>query len=215
MRGNKIKGIVFVVTVLSVVFTSVVSARIIPVAEQAKTNAEPYEHTDVIFENVDGDWELNLPGNSAPSTAATADGMTIPAFDKGKPNENAVPNEHSPAIGEGWVLTVPPNPAGVDSIGPTSLTVNGTTIPAFGKPNDNAKPYDHSPAIGPGWVLTVPPNPAEFDIVELDVSFDFGGVQEDLGPLEMSFESMTVTATPEPSMLILFGLGTFLVRRKR
>ena len=152
MMRNKTKGLVFVVTVLSVVFTSVVSARIIPVAGQAKTNAEPYEHTDVIFENVDGDWELNLPDNSAPSTAATADGMTIPAFDKGKPNENAIPYEHSPAIGEGWVLTVPPNPPGLDSNELTSLTVNETTIPAFGKgkPNENAVPYDHSPAIGPG-----------------------------------------------------------------
>ena len=112
MKRNKIKGIICVVTVLSVVFTTGVSATIIPAAEQAKANAEPYEHTDVITVN----WELNLPDNSAPLTVPTANGTTIPAFDKGKPNDNAKPDVHSPAIDIGWILTVPPNPPGVDSI---------------------------------------------------------------------------------------------------
>ena len=34
-----------------------------------------------------------------------------------KPNGNAEPDEHSSAIGPGWVLTVSPSHTGVDSIG--------------------------------------------------------------------------------------------------
>ena len=171
MKRNKINGVIFVVTILSFVFTTGVSARIIPAAEQAKTNAEPYLHTVVI----DASWELNLPDNSVPPTVPTANGKTIPALDKGKPNEHATPYEHSPAVGPGWVLTVPPNPTGVDTIGiDTSFGLGGTVLEPL------------------------------------------GGIQYDItGQLEVPFESSSITVVPEPSMLILFSLGTFLVRRKR
>jgi len=39
----------FVVVILGYVFTPLVSGKIIPAAKQAKTNAEPYLHTDVII----------------------------------------------------------------------------------------------------------------------------------------------------------------------
>ena len=134
MKRSKIYIRVFVVTILGLLCVTTVSGRIIPVAPQAKDNAEPYEHTDVITVNVDANWELNLPDNSAPPTVPTANGTTIPAFDMGKPNDNAKPDEHSSAIGSGWILTVPPNPTGVDSIGiDTFFGLGGTVLEPLGE----------------------------------------------------------------------------------
>lgn len=81
-------------------------------------------------------------------------------------------------------------------------------------------PYLHSPAIALDdvnsvWVLTVPVNPAEFDVVGLDDAFAFDGIQNDVGLSEVSFDSSSVAVVPEPSMLMLFGLGAFIARRKR
>jgi hypothetical protein len=213
MKRHELYAIVLIFAVLSIGFTGDASARTIPAAEQAKSNAEPYVHTDVITAN----WELDLPDNSAPATASTANGNTISAFGMGKPNGNAIPYEHSPAIDPGWILTVPPDHPAVSG-------ANGKTIPAFGmdKPNISATPYEYSPAIGFGWTLTVPPDHVEVEGIGIETSFglDAGvlepleGIRTDAMQYEASFDGSSFSVVPEPSMLILFSLGTFLVRRK-
>jgi hypothetical protein len=172
MKRSKICRSVFVVTILGLVCTTTVLGRVIPVAQQAKDNAHPELHTDVITV-VETNWVLALPENSNPPTVP-ANGKTIPAFDNSKPNEYATPYEHSPAINPGWTLTVPPNITG-------------------------------------GGNFTVGA-PFEVGNTLLEPS---GGIQNDsTRQLEMPFESSTLMVVPEPSMLILLGLGTFLARKR-
>jgi hypothetical protein len=172
MKRSKICRSVFVVTILGLVCTTTVLGRIIPVTQQAKDNAHPELHTDVITV-VEENWVLELPENSNPPIVP-ANGKTIPASDNAKDNEHATPYEHSPAINPGWTLTVPPNITGVD---------NFMVVAPFEIGNTLLEPL--------------------------------GGIQNDITrQFEVPFESSTITLVPEPSMLILLGLGAFLARRR-
>ena len=122
-------------------------------------------------------------------------------------------------VGTDWILELPEHSL------PPIVPANGETIPASdnAKDNEHAKPYEHSPAINPGWILTVPPDIAGFENVTVGAPFEVGDIflesldelQNDITrQLEVPFESSTFIFIPEPSMFILLGLGTFLVRRK-